>query len=153
MMTRSPILLLAILLVCSLSCASGGTATQYCSPSRIVSGASACKGRVSLPAAHRLHELRGGADGALDEEDEDDDDADDAAADELENPCLGVPATGSGGGMGGGPGLDDLASTLQNPAALQEAMKEDPAFQESMKQYMEQITKDPQFEALKKQTE
>ena len=33
------------------------------------------------------------------------------------------------------------------------AMLEDPAFQESMKQYMEQITKDPQFEALKKQTE
>ena len=32
-------------------------------------------------------------------------------------------------------------------------MLEDPAFQESMKQYMEQITKDPQFEALKKQTE
>ena len=30
------------------------------------------------------------------------------------------------------------------------AMMEDPAFQESMKQYMEQITKDPQFEALKK---
>jgi pantoate kinase len=33
------------------------------------------------------------------------------------------------------------------------AMLEDPSFQESMKQYMEQITKDPRFEALKKQTE
>ena len=63
---------------------------------------------------------------------------------------------------------DELSSTLKDPAALQEALKqlqdpaiqqqvkqmlEDPAFQQSMKQYMEQITKDPQFEALKKQTE
>lgn len=32
-------------------------------------------------------------------------------------------------------------------------MMEDPAFQDSMKQYMEQMMKDPQFEKLKEQAE
>jgi len=126
--------------------------------------------RVSSTPAHRacLLELRGGADDdLLDAEDEETDDADTAAVeDTLENPFIGAP--GAGGGGADGVGLQDLASTLQNPAALQDALKElqdpavqaqvkamleDPAFQESMKQYMEQITKDPQFEELKKQTE
>lgn len=33
------------------------------------------------------------------------------------------------------------------------AMMEDPEFQKSMQQYVEQISKDPQFEQLRKQTE
>ena len=117
--------------------------------------------------------LRGGADELDDEEDLDDPEdaldatADAASGDTLENPFLGMPGAGSAG-AGGGLGMQDLASTLQNPQMLQDALKElqdpavqqqvkammeDPAFQESMKAYMEQITKDPQFEALKKQTE
>merc|ERR1712228_506592 len=64
--------------------------------------------------------------------------------------------------------IDNLAEGLQDPKALQEAVKalqdpatlqrikammEDPEFMASMKQYAEQITKDPQFEQIKKQTE
>ena len=51
--------------------------------------------------------------------------------------------------------LQDALRELQDPATQSrvKAMMEDPAFQESMKAYMEQITKDPQFDALKKQTE
>ena len=84
-----------------------------------VSGARAC-----------LLRMRGGAD-ALDELDEEDEDEDgDAAAvtgdDALENPFLGVPSSGGAGGAGGagGVGMEDLASTLGNPAALQDALKE-----------------------------
>lgn len=81
-----------------------------------VSGARAC-----------LLRMRGGAD-ALDELDEEDEDEDgDAAAvtgdDALENPFLGVPSSGGAGGAGG-VGMEDLASTLGNPAALQDALKE-----------------------------
>ena len=51
--------------------------------------------------------------------------------------------------------MQNALKELQDPAVQQQlkAMLEDPAFLESMKEYMEQITKDPQFEALKKQTE
>ena len=114
--------------------------------------------------------LRGGEsdDSFDDEEDLDEDEDIDTSAgmpETLEdNPFL-PSASGAAGGPGG---LQDLASTLQDPKMLQEALKElqdpavqqqvkammdDPAFQESMKAYMEQITKDPKFEALKKQTE
>ena len=46
-------------------------------------------------------------------------------------------------------------ASLQDPAvqAQVKAMLEDPSFQDSMKQYMEQVTKDPQFEAIRAQTE
>ena len=127
-----------------------------------------CAAPAALPFV--LERLRGGADADLDEEDDDaDDDVEEGAVaggDALENPFL--DGTAGLPGMPGGPGLEDLASSLKDPAALQEALKqlqdpavqqqvkqmlEDPTFQDSMKQYMEQITKDPQFESLKKQTE
>jgi len=108
--------------------------------------------------------LRGGAD----ELDEELDGEDDAVADAgveapLENPFL-----GAGGSPLEGGGLADLAQSLQDPQLLQEALREmqdpetlqrirammeDPEFLNSMKQYVEQITKDPQFEQLKAQTE
>ena len=84
-----------------------------------------------------------------------------AGSSTLENPFLDA----AGGGMGG-LGIQDLASTLQDPKVLQDALRElqdpetqsrikammeDPAFQESMKQYMEQMMKDPQFDKLKEQ--
>ena len=118
--------------------------------------------------------LRGGADDLEDELDEEDDgaDVDEDADAALENPFLtpgGAAAAGGGlPGAGMGMGIDDLASSLKDPQALQDALKElqdpaiqaqvkamleDPAFQESMKSYMDQITKDPQFEEIKKQTE
>ena len=65
-------------------------------------------------------------------------------------------------------GLDELAQSLGDPDMLKEALKElqdpatqervkammdDPEFQKSMQQYIEQITQDPQFEQLRKQTE
>lgn len=53
-------------------------------------------------------------------------------------------------------GVDCCACLIaQDPATQQriKAMMEDPEFLSSMKQYVEQITADPQFEALKKQTE
>lgn len=116
--------------------------------------------------------LRGGSDDAEGDEDDEDDLEDGLGGEDLvtsdgaeleDNPFLGAPGAGAGGA-----GLQDLASTLGDPQMLQDALKElqdpavqqqvkammeDPAFQESMKAYMEQITKDPQFEALKKQTE
>ena len=73
-----------------------------------------------------------------------------------------------GGGAGGAGGLDELAQSLGDPDMLKEALKElqdpatqervkammdDPEFQKSMQQYIEQITQDPQFEQLRKQTE
>ena len=129
-----------------------------------------------LPVVLKMHHLRGGAmmgdDVDLDEEDDeeqDDESTDAAGEDALQNPFLdGTGGAGLPGLPEGGPALQDLASTLNDPAALQEALKqlqdpavqqqvrqmlEDPTFQQSMKQYMEQMTKDPQFEALKKQTE
>mgnify|MGYP005683838115 CR=1 FL=1 len=53
-------------------------------------------------------------------------------------------------------GVDCCACLIaQDPATQQriKAMMEDPEFLSSMKQYVEQITADQQFEALKKQTE
>ena len=91
----------------------------------------------------------------------DESDAVGAGSSTLENPFLDA----AGGGMGG-LGLQDLASTLQDPKVLQDALRElqdpetqsrikammeDPAFQDSMKQYMEQMMKDPQFDKLKEQ--
>jgi len=136
----------------------------------------------SLPEQRSVvQRLRGGAD-ELDSELEAEDDGSDldditagtdddtvAAADGsgLANPFLdGAGAGGAGAGLG--LGLSDLASTLQDPKILQDALKElqdpatqsrvkemmeDPAFQESMKQYMEAMMKDPQFEKLKEQAE
>mmetsp|Transcript_2972 Transcript_2972/g.7416 ORF Transcript_2972/g.7416 Transcript_2972/m.7416 type:complete len:189 (+) Transcript_2972:25-591(+) len=113
--------------------------------------------------------LRGGADeldSELEAEDEaslDGVDGEPSTASEA-NPFL----DGAGGGGAMGLGLQDLASTLQDPKVLQDALRElqdpatqarvkammeDPAFQESMKQYMEQMMKDPQFEKLKEQAE
>ena len=139
------------------------------SSSRVVAPLATCAGtRAVARQSECLLRLRGGdLDDDLD--DEDDDVEEDAGADAtLENPFLGSGGGGAGGLPMGAPGMQDLASTLKDPAALQDALKElqdpavqqqvkamleDPSFQESMKQYMEQITKDPQFEALKKQTE
>lgn len=127
---------------------------------------------AQLPVVCRL---RGGADdldaeleGDLDDVNTDLDVA--AATDGLANPFLSQSGAGAadGAGAGLGMGLEDLASTLQDPKILQDALKElqdpatqarvkammeDPAFQESMKAYMDQMTKDPQFETLKKQAE
>jgi len=131
---------------------------RLCSPSLV----------PAIARASCLERLRGGAD--VDDELEEDDVTEEedavaaAAGDSAENPFLGMPGAGAGGGLG----LQDLESTLKDPKMLQDALKElqdpavqqqvkammeDPAFQQSMKQYMEQITKDPQFEALKQQTE
>ena len=154
-----------IALLCG-ACAGG----SICGAGR--AGAVVCTRRLAAP---RWLLLRGGAD-ELDEELEDDDgddidaevDVDAAAADELpvgdgaeSNPFL-------GGGAGGAGGLDELAQSLGDPDMLKEALKElqdpatqervkammdDPEFQKSMQQYIEQITQDPQFEQLRKQTE
>ena len=156
---RSCVLTL-VLVVCGLDWAGATQLNVLRSPGR-------CTTAAELPIV--LARLRGGADADLDEEEDGDDDVEEAAGaegDALENPFL--DGTAGLPGMPGGPGLEDLASSLKDPAALQEALKqlqdpavqqqvrqmlEDPTFQQSMKQYMEQITKDPQFEALKKQTE
>lgn len=155
----SPIYVLLLLCSATLASSTPLASSVHCSLSRVASNSEACTVLLSL---------RGGIDDALDEDDEDDDsdgDEDTVAAsdDALENPFL-----GSAGEGGSGVGLEDLRSTIQDPAALQEALKglqdpavqqqvkamlEDPAFQESMKQYMEQITKDPAFQEIKKQTE
>ena len=162
-MARLALTLLALL--CG-ACAGG----SICGAGR--AGAVVCTRRLAAP---RWLLLRGGAD-ELDEELEDDDgddidaevDVDAAAADELpvgdgaeSNPFL-------GGGAGGAGGLDELAQSLGDPDMLKEALKElqdpatqervkammdDPEFQKSMQQYIEQITQDPQFEQLRKQTE
>eukprot|EP00322_Chrysochromulina_rotalis_P020624 CAMPEP_0115863500 /NCGR_PEP_ID=MMETSP0287-20121206/18720_1 /TAXON_ID=412157 /ORGANISM="Chrysochromulina rotalis, Strain UIO044" /LENGTH=184 /DNA_ID=CAMNT_0003317947 /DNA_START=22 /DNA_END=576 /DNA_ORIENTATION=+ len=134
-------------------------------------GQQACSLDLQAPVVQSrracLLNLRGGEDGDDDIEEDDLDglDEDTVGAGAEDNPFLGMPGAGAGAG---GPGLQDLASTLQNPEMLQDALKElqdpavqqqvkqmmeDPAFQESMKAYMEQITKDPQFQELKKQTE
>ena len=162
--------LLALLLsVCGLQLALAALP----SPSTALSSVPPCS-CVGAPAvirqSHCLMRLRGGdLDDDLDE-DEDGVDEDDAAAGDAlsENPFLDGGSAAAGGLPMGAPGMSDLASTLKDPAALQDALKElqdpavqqqvkamleDPSFQESMKQYMEQITKDPQFDALKKQTE
>ena len=155
------------LTACLLGVSAGGS---ICGAGR--AGAVVCTRRLAAP---RWLLLRGGAD-ELDEELEDDDgddidaevDVDAAAADELpvgdgaeSNPFL-------GGGAGGAGGLDELAQSLGDPDMLKEALKElqdpatqervkammdDPEFQKSMQQYIEQITQDPQFEQLRKQTE
>eukprot|EP00967_Tisochrysis_lutea_P071318 scaffold94626_cov30-Tisochrysis_lutea.AAC.2 len=119
----------------------------------------------SRPAV--LLRLRAGAD--EDEEDEDEDEfldgdlegegGDTKGGEGLEaNPFLG---SGTGG-------LDEMKKSLQDPAAIQRALRElqdpatqqrfrqmleDPAFLESMKAYAEQIAKDPMFEQLKEQAE
>jgi len=121
-----------------------------------------------------MQRLRGGAD-ELDSELEPEDDgaidevgaeSDPAVGAGLENPFL--DAGGAGGAGGLGLGMQDLASTLQDPKVLQDALRElqdpatqarvkammeDPAFQDSMKAYMEQMMQDPQFEQLKEQAE
>ena len=127
--------------------------------------------RLSVPIVQQSwRRLRGGeeADGddATADDDLDEEDLEPTESSVVEdNPFLGMPGASVGAG---GPGLQDLASTLQDPKMLQDALRElqdpavqqqvkammeDPAFQESMKAYMEQIIKDPMFESLKKQTE
>ena len=69
--------------------------------------------------------LRGGSDDDLDDdEDLDDEDAAAVAGDALENPFLDAQGEGAGAAGSGGVGLEDLASTLEDPAALQNALKE-----------------------------
>jgi hypothetical protein len=159
--------LLCVLWLClslaSTAAAIGAHERHVCSPSRV----------PAIARASCLARLRGGADDDDDLEEDLPDvqgDVDDVVAagaetdDAVENPFLGMPGAGAGGGLG----LQDLQSTLNDPKMLQDALKElqdpavqqqvkammeDPAFQQSMKQYMEQITKDPAFEALKEQTE
>ncbi len=123
--------------------------------------------------------LRGGADD--DDDDELDAELDDADGEAeldadggLENPFLSPsgaavrptpPAGGAAASMGG---LEQITESLKDPKMLQQALKElqdpatqqrfkemmeDPEFLESMKQYAEQITQDPQFEQLKAQAE
>uniref|UniRef100_A0A7S4BHL5 STI1 domain-containing protein n=1 Tax=Chrysotila carterae TaxID=13221 RepID=A0A7S4BHL5_CHRCT len=173
----SPLLLLAMLLGASATVLAGGlsgsTLGDRCA--RLEShGAIRGHNAGQCSVASRLSRsavlmVRGGADELDDELDVDEEGetgADDLeGAESLENPFLGGS---SAGGMGGGAGLQDLAQSLQDPQMLQEALKElqdpetqkriksmmeDPDFLESMKQYVEQITQDPQFEMLKKQTE
>ena len=83
-------------------------------------------GRAETKLHHEMVlSLRGGSDDDLDEEDlDDEDDAASVAGDALENPFLGGQGAGAGAGGAGGVGLDDLASTLEDPAALQNALKE-----------------------------
>jgi len=170
-----PTVILLLLGALALTCGSSQTTSQRtCAP--VVQQTHSAHGCMQRAAVGRL---RGGAD----EESEDDEldteleaadeglvedaTSDPIAADGLSNPFLG--AGGAPGGAGGlGLGLQDLASTLQDPNVLQEALKElqdpatqarvkammeDPEFQESMKQYMEQMTKDPAFDQLKQQAE
>jgi len=147
--------------------------------SRLHPTCSAVVAGCPVPEHRIVQRLRGGAD-ELDSELEAEDDGDDldvtadgaesdavaAGGAGLENPFL--DAAGAGGAGGLGLGLQDLASTLQDPKILQDALRElqdpatqsrvkammeDPAFQDSMKQYMEQMMKDPQFETLKEQAE
>ena len=109
-----------------------------------------------------VRQLRGGQDDASEEEEEEEDlddltpDAGVVDGDEaLENPFL------SGAASEAGAPIDGLADTLQDPSLVREALKElqdpaaqarmrammeDPEFQKSMQQYVEQISKDPQFE-------
>ena len=47
--------------------------------------------------------------------------------------------------------LDETSEKLNQERMR--AMMEDPEFQKSMRQYVEQISKDPQFEMLRQQTE
>ena len=70
--------------------------------------------------------LRGGGadEDDLDEEDDVEEDAASVAGDSLENPFLDTPGAGVGAAGSGGVGLEDLASTLEDPAALQNALKE-----------------------------
>ena len=51
--------------------------------------------------------------------------------------------------------VKEALKELQDPATQErvKAMMDDPEFQKSMQQYIEQITQDPQFEQLRKQTE
>ena len=131
---------------------------------------------------HGCMRVRGGADNDEEQEDEEEDvgsdldvaDDDDAATASAADPggfdALSNPFLGGAGGAGGaeGLGLADLAKTLGDPSMLQDALKElqdpatqarvqammdDPEFQKSMQQYIDQITKDPQFAELKRQTE
>ena len=66
--------------------------------------------------------LRGGSDDDLD--DDEDENAAAVAGDALENPFLDAQGAGAGAAGSGGVGLEDLASTLEDPAALQNALKE-----------------------------
>jgi len=166
-----------LLAMLALACGGSHVAGQgTCGP--VVSASRSMCGRTHRAAVGRL---RGGSDEELEDDELDteleaadgglvEDGTSDpitAAADGLSNPFLGAGgAPGAAGGLG--LGLQDLASTLQDPNVLQEALKElqdpatqarvkammeDPEFQESMKQYMEQMTKDPAFEQLKQQAE
>jgi len=118
--------------------------------------------------------LRGGAEGNDEDDEEEDMETEDGASEVcagLDNPYLdesgGVTAPGMGP-AGAGLEFDDLASTLQNPEAMQQtlkmlqdpeamkrvkAMMEDPEFQKSLQQYVQQITADPKFQTLRDQTE
>ena len=117
-----------------------------------------------------VRQLRGGQDDGYESDDEEEDlddlevsddletsdagvgDGDDAA---LENPFL------SGAAPDASAQLSGLTDTLKDPSLVREALKElqdpaaqarmrammeDPDFQKSMQQYVEQISKDPQFE-------
>ena len=152
-------------------------AAQLAAPAMSIS-AHCCSAELLAPEESAcLQRLRGGAGGednfGLDSDLDEDLDEEGAgsssevraaglvAGDALDNPFLG----GDGAAR---LGLDNLSSTLNDPKMLQDALKElqnpttqarvrammeDPEFQKSMQQYMEQMTKDPQFDALKKQTE
>jgi len=166
-----PTVILLLLGALALTCGSSQTTSQRTCAPVVQKKAHSAHGCMQRAAVGRL---RGGAD----EESEDDeldteleaaDDglvedatSDPIAADGLSNPFLGA------GGAPGGLGLQDLASTLQDPNVLQEALKElqdpatqarvkammeDPEFQASMKQYMEQMAQDPAFDQLKQQAE
>lgn len=121
--------------------------------------------------------LRGGQDDADAGEEDEEEEEEAAALDEeletpvtegvdeaLENPFL----SGAGAAGDASQQLSGLTDTLKDPSLVREALKElqdpaaqarmrammeDPEFQKSMQQYVEQISKDPQFEQLRKQTE
>lgn len=155
----------------SFSALLGALALASAEAGSVLSTSAACAS-LHTPVVMRaecLARLRGGdADAADDLDDDDDEDVASSVSDDpLENPFLDASAAAAAGGAGDMGNLADLASTLKDPAALQEALKElqdpavqqqvkqmleDPAFQESMKAYMEQITKDPQVRLRAPQT-
>jgi len=117
--------------------------------------------------------LRGGQDDAGEDEDEEEEEE---ALDELETSVAGVGDGDdalenpflSGAASDATQQLSGLTDTLKDPSLVREALKElqdpaaqarmrammeDPEFQKSMQQYVEQISKDPQFEQLRQQTE
>ena len=113
--------------------------------------------------------LRGGQDDAGEEEEEEEEEEE--ALDELETSVAGVGdgddalenpfLSGAGAASDASQQLSGLTDTLKDPSLVREALKElqdpaaqarmrammeDPEFQKSMQQYVEQISKDPQFE-------